>query len=113
MGRSHYPIVSGDSLEDAAAKRQKLLSSSGREERDNRASPGGLCVDLRAGYMEKPEAAWNIPSLALISKLALKVSWQKLEGSESSQLPVLACSSRALGCQAVEVCRGQRLSQEC
>lgn len=48
MGRSHYPIVSGDSLEDAAAK-QEELSSSGKEERDNRASPGGLCVDLRAG----------------------------------------------------------------
>lgn len=42
-------IVSGDSLEDAAAKQQELLSSSGKEEKDNRVSPGGLCMDLRAG----------------------------------------------------------------
>lgn len=29
MGRSHYPVVSGDCLEDAAAKQKELLLSSG------------------------------------------------------------------------------------
>lgn len=80
MGRSHYPIVSGDSLEDAAAKQRELLSSSGREERDNRASPGGLCVDLRAGYMEKPAAAWNRPSLGTDFQAGTKGALAKIGG---------------------------------